>query len=119
MLHVSFSLRSGLRPVRESATELSSLNHNPSRPARNCLGRPFFTDSSPGESPIATTAQARQTVKNQLGGLERRSAAIKALGRREGDSLQAMSEQEVVNYFDRQKAFGAIAALQWAVNRHG
>jgi len=59
-----------------------------------------------------------QTVQSQIDALSQRREAIRTLTRQVGKVLPAMSEQDLVSYFDRMKIFGEQAAIQWASSKY-
>jgi len=59
-----------------------------------------------------------QTVQNQIDALAQRREAIRMLAQQVETVLSAMSDEDLISYFDRIKAFGEQAALRWAAGRH-
>ncbi len=60
-----------------------------------------------------------QTVQDQLNQIVRDRAAISELVQRATPLLPTMSNQDVLNYENRRRAFGEVAALQWVVSKYG
>ena len=60
-----------------------------------------------------------QTVQDQLNQIARNRAAISELVQRVTPLLPTMSNQDVLNYENRRRAFGEVAALQWVVGKFG
>jgi hypothetical protein len=60
-----------------------------------------------------------RTVQDQLDGLAQRFDSLRGLWRQAEPMLQSMSDQDLISYFDRLKAFGELEALRWVVNRQG
>ncbi len=60
-----------------------------------------------------------QTVQDQLNQLVRNRTAISELVQRATPLLPTMSDQDVLNYENRRRAFGEVAALQWVVSKYG
>ena len=60
-----------------------------------------------------------RTVQDQLDGLAQRFDSLRGLWRQAEPMLQSLSDQDLISYFDRLKAFGELEALQWVVNRQG
>src|ERR1041385_5238898 len=69
--------------------------------------------------PGSPYGDAGQTVQSQIDSLARRREAIKTLAQQSGKVLPAMSEQDLVSYFDRMKTFGEEAAIRWAASKYG
>ncbi len=79
------------------------------------LQRIVFNAMDPN-SPYGDTGQ---TVQNQIDALAQRREAIKALAQQTETVLRTMSDQDLINYFDRMKVFGEQAAIRWAVSTYG
>jgi RNA polymerase sigma factor (sigma-70 family) len=60
-----------------------------------------------------------QTAQDQLNQIVRDRAAISELVQRVTPLLPTMSNQDVLNYENRRRAFGEVAALQWVVSKYG
>jgi hypothetical protein len=60
-----------------------------------------------------------QTVQDQLNQITQNRAAISALVQQAQSFLPTMSDQDILNYENRRRAFGEVAALQWVVNKYG
>jgi len=78
------------------------------------LQRIVFNAMDPN-SPYGDTGQ---TVQNQIDELAQRREAIKALAQQAEPLMTAMSDQDLISYFDRMKMFGEQAAIRWAASRH-
>jgi hypothetical protein len=61
--------------------------------------------------------EAGQTVQDQLNALTQRGKSWSGLWKQAEPTLRAMSDQDLITYFDRMKTFGEVAALRWLVNR--
>ena len=60
-----------------------------------------------------------QTVQDQLNQIAQQRAAIKELCDQAVPLLPTMSNQDILNYENRRRAFGEVAALQWVVSKYG
>jgi hypothetical protein len=60
-----------------------------------------------------------QTVQDQLNQIAQQRAAIHELGDQAGPLLPMMSDQDMLNYENRRRAFGEAAAIQWLVSKYG
>ncbi len=60
-----------------------------------------------------------QTVRDQVNQITRDRAAITELVQQAQSFLPTMSDQDILNYENRRRAFGEIAALQWIVSKYG
>jgi hypothetical protein len=60
-----------------------------------------------------------QTVQDQLNQIARNRAAINELVQQATPLLPTMSDLDILNYENRRRAFGEIAALQWVVSKYG
>ena len=60
-----------------------------------------------------------QTVRDQVNQITRDRAAITELVQQAQSFLPTMSDQDILNYENRRRAFGEVAALQWLVNKYG
>jgi len=60
-----------------------------------------------------------QTVQDQLNQLAQQRAAVKELVQQTTPLLPTMSDQDILNYENRRRAFGEVAALQWVVSKYG
>ena len=60
-----------------------------------------------------------QTVQDQLNQIARNRAAITELVQQATPLLPTMSDQDILNYENRRRAFGEVAALQWVVGKYG
>jgi hypothetical protein len=65
----------------------------------------------------APYGDAGQTVQDQLNALTQRGKSWSGLWKQAEPTLRAMSDQDLITYFDRMKTFGEVAALRWLVNR--
>ena len=65
----------------------------------------------------APFGEAGQTVQDQLNALTQRGKSWSGLWKQAEPTLRAMSDQDLITYFDRMKTFGEVAALRWLVNR--
>ena len=69
--------------------------------------------------PSSVYGDSGQTVQSQMDALSQRREAIRVLTRQVGKTLPAMSEPDLISYFDRMKIFGEQAAIQWAASKYG
>ncbi len=60
-----------------------------------------------------------QTVQDRLNQITQQRAAIKELCDKAVPLLPTMSDQDMLNYENRRRAFGEIVALQWVVSKYG
>ena len=60
-----------------------------------------------------------QTVQDQLNQIVQQRATIKELVQQAEPLMPAMSDQDILNYENRRKLFGEVAALQWLVSKYG
>jgi hypothetical protein len=68
--------------------------------------------------PNATLAGG-QTVQARLDGLQQEKAYINSLDIQWQNLAPNMSDQDVMNYYDRQWRFGVIQAHEWMINKFG
>lgn len=60
-----------------------------------------------------------QTVQDQLNQIAQHRAALRELGQQWEPLMQKMSDQDWINYRDRQLIFGGEAAMRWVVSKYG
>jgi hypothetical protein len=60
-----------------------------------------------------------QTVQDRLTEVIQQKTAISAFFQEHGSLLETMSDQDWINYIDRNKSFGEEAAMRWAVSKLG
>ena len=60
-----------------------------------------------------------QTVQDQLDQITQNRDAIAALVQQATPLMPSMSDQDILNYENRRRAFGEQAALQWVVSKYG
>jgi RNA polymerase sigma factor (sigma-70 family) len=60
-----------------------------------------------------------QMVQDQLNQINQNRAAITELVQQATSFLPTMSDQDILNYENRRRAFGEVAALQWVVSKYG
>ena len=60
-----------------------------------------------------------QTVQDQLNQIAQNRAAINELVQQATPWLPTMSDQDILNYENRRRAFGEVAALQWVASKYG
>jgi RNA polymerase sigma factor (sigma-70 family) len=63
--------------------------------------------------------EAGQTVQDQIDQLAQQRTALMELGNQFGSVQSMMTDQDWVNYRDREWAFGQTAAQQWAISKYG
>jgi len=59
------------------------------------------------------------TVQEQLQRLNQEKTAIATLFNENSSLLETMSDQDWINYIDRDKSFGEEAALRWVISKYG
>jgi hypothetical protein len=69
--------------------------------------------------PASPYGGAGQTVQDQINQLTEQRAAIKELGEQFNTVTPTLSEQDWINYRDREMTFGGVAAMQWVVSKYG
>jgi hypothetical protein len=67
--------------------------------------------------PASAYDNTGRTVQQELEALKQQRDAIRDLGQQSGSIFGTLSEQDLANYFDRQKAFGEMATIQWLIGR--
>jgi hypothetical protein len=60
-----------------------------------------------------------QTVQDQINQLTDQRAALKELGQQFDTVKQTLSDQDWINYRDREMNFGEVAAMRWVVGKYG
>ena len=60
-----------------------------------------------------------QTVQDQLNQISRNRAAISEVAQRAEPLLPTLTDQDILNYENRRRAFGELAALQWVASKFG
>jgi hypothetical protein len=60
-----------------------------------------------------------QTVQDQLNQIVQNREAIREVADQATSLLSTMSNQDILNYENRRRAFGELAALQWVVSKFG
>jgi tetratricopeptide (TPR) repeat protein len=69
--------------------------------------------------PAGPYGAAGQTVQDRIDQLAQQRTALMELGNQFGSVAPMMSEQDWINYRDRQWAFGQAAAQQWVISKYG
>ena len=69
--------------------------------------------------PNAPYGNNGQTVQDQLNQIARSRTAISELVQQVTPLLPTLSDQDILNYENRRRAFGELAALQWLANKFG
>jgi hypothetical protein len=69
-------------------------------------------------NPTTSLDSAGHTAQDRLNELAQQRQSIQALDTQR-DLLPTMSEQDLISYFDREKAFGEVEALRWLVGKYG
>ncbi len=69
--------------------------------------------------PAGPYGEAGQTVQDQIDQLAQQRTALMELGNQFGSVASQMSDQDWINYRDRERAFGQTAAQQWAISKYG
>jgi hypothetical protein len=70
-------------------------------------------------NPNSPYGENGQTVQDQINQISQNRAAISELVRQATPLLPTMSDQDMLNYENRRRAFGELAALQWVVSKYG
>jgi RNA polymerase sigma factor (sigma-70 family) len=60
-----------------------------------------------------------QTVQDQLNQIAQQRTIINELVQQATPFMPIMSDQDILNYENRRRAFGEVAALQWIVSKYG
>jgi RNA polymerase sigma factor (sigma-70 family) len=69
--------------------------------------------------PNASYGNNSQTVQDQINQITQNRAAITELVQQATPWLPTMSDQDILNYENRRRAFGEVAALQWVTDKYG
>jgi len=69
--------------------------------------------------PNAPYGNAGQTVQDQINQLHQLRESIQNLGSQSQPLQSLMSEEDLLNYYQRRQNLGPLNALQWAVNKYG
>jgi RNA polymerase sigma factor (sigma-70 family) len=69
--------------------------------------------------PNSPYGNSGQTVQDQLNQITQNRTAINELVQQATPWLPMMSDQDILNYENRRRAFGEVAALQWVVSKYG
>jgi hypothetical protein len=69
--------------------------------------------------PASPLGDAGQTVQDQINQVEQQRAALRELNDQFSSVRSTMSDQDWINYKDRERAFGQAAAVQWAISKYG
>ena len=69
--------------------------------------------------PNSSYGSTGQTVQDYFDTIVRQQKAFGTLGEHANGLLQTVSDQDVINYFNRVKLFGELPADQWLVNKYG
>ncbi len=68
-------------------------------------------------NPDAPYDSTGRTVKDQLGTLDARRKDYRELSTQSDRILATLSDEDVAHYFDRNRLYGAVAAMRWVVNK--
>jgi RNA polymerase sigma factor (sigma-70 family) len=68
--------------------------------------------------PATPYGDAGQTVQDQINQLAQRRTALMELGNQFSSLSSMMSDQDWINYRDRELAFGQMAAQQWVISKY-
>jgi hypothetical protein len=74
-----------------------------------------FSEMDPGSS----YGSEGQTVQDQINQINQTRANLRDLVEQATPWLPTMSDQDILNYENRRRAFGEVAALQWVVSKFG
>ena len=69
--------------------------------------------------PAAPYGTGGQTVKERMDELLQQKKAIQAINHSAEGLLQALPDQDLATYFDRQKVFGEYQTTRWLVSKYG
>jgi hypothetical protein len=69
--------------------------------------------------PNAAYGSAGSTVQNRLDAINQQRADIKVLVQQSDALLPTLSDQDLVNFRDRERMFGAAAAMRWVIDKYG
>jgi hypothetical protein len=69
--------------------------------------------------PAGPFGDAGQTVQDQMNQLAQQRTALMELGKQFSSVASTMSDQDWINYRDREWAFGQTVAQQWAISKYG
>ena len=69
--------------------------------------------------PNAAYGAPGSTVQNRLDALNQQRADIKVLVQQSDALLPTLSDQDLVNFRDRERMFGAAAAMRWVIDKYG
>jgi hypothetical protein len=69
--------------------------------------------------PASPFGDAGQTVQDQINQLAQQRASLKELGDQFNSVTPMMSNQDWINYRDRELSSGQVAAARWAVGKYG
>ncbi|HWV99744.1 MAG TPA: hypothetical protein VNZ64_08650 [Candidatus Acidoferrum sp.] len=83
------------------------------------VGIAIERDALGAMDPNSSLGGAGQTVQSRLDELNQSRKNLKELGQQETGLFEKMSEQDIISYWDRWKAFGSEATLRWAINKYG
>lgn len=83
------------------------------------VGIAIERDALGAMDPSSPYGGAGQTVQGRLNDLNQTRQSLKNLAQQEEGLFARMSEQDIVSYWDRWKAFGSEATLQWAIGKYG
>jgi hypothetical protein len=68
--------------------------------------------------PASAYEASGQTVQARIDQIAGQRAARREIVQQTSGLWETMSETDLSTYFDRQKLFGEMEALKWALNRH-
>lgn len=83
------------------------------------VGIAIERDALGAMDPNSSYGNAGQTVQGRLNDLNQTRQNLKDLAQQEEGLFARMSEQDVISYWDRWKAFGSGATLRWAIGKYG
>jgi hypothetical protein len=70
-------------------------------------------------SPYSISGNPNWTAQNQIDALNQQRADIKELVKQSDAILPTMSDQDLINFRDRERMLGEAAAMRWAVEKYG
>ena len=69
--------------------------------------------------PNAVYGSDNQTVQSRIDALQQQRDYFKSLGQQRNAFASRMSDQDVMNFYDRMWRFGAIPTYEWAISKYG
>ena len=79
------------------------------------VGIAIERDALSGMAASSPYGGTSQTVQDRINELDQQRQTLKDLASQEVGLFQKMSEQDIVSYWDRWRAFGYESTLRWAI----